>query len=94
MGGTQAGPEESTQSQSTNSAALKLAKAMPVLYVSDVQAAADFYAKARIYNRLPPWPACFYASVSRDEACIHLRFVHQPMYVAGVREKEQVIGRQ
>src|SRR5262249_31801843 len=29
---------------------------------------------------------------SRDEACIHLRFVHQPMYVAGLREKEQVIA--
>jgi len=34
----------------------------------------------------------FYASVSRDGACIHLRFVHQPMYVAGLREKEQVIA--
>lgn len=75
------------------SAALKLAKAMPVLYVSDVQAAADFYRDKLGFtiDFLHGQPA-FYASVSRDEACIHLRFVHQPMYVAGLREKEQVIA--
>ena len=74
-------------------AALKLTKAMPVLYVSDVQAAADFYRDKLGFtiDFLHGQPA-FYASVSRDEACIHLRFVHQPMYVAGLREKEQVIA--
>jgi catechol 2,3-dioxygenase-like lactoylglutathione lyase family enzyme len=74
-------------------AALKLTKAMPVLYVSDVRAAADFYRDKLGFtidflHGQPP----FYASVSRDEACIHLRFVHQPMYVAGLREKEHVIA--
>jgi len=71
------------------SAALKLAKAMPVLYVSDVQAAADFYRDKLGFtiDFLHGQPA-FYASVSRDEACIHLRFVHQPMYFSGLREKE------
>ena len=69
------------------SAALKLAKAMPVLYVSDVPAAAGFYRDKLGFtiDFLHGQPA-FYASVSRDEACIHLRFVHQPMYVAGLRE--------
>jgi catechol 2,3-dioxygenase-like lactoylglutathione lyase family enzyme len=73
--------------------ALKLTKAMPVLYVSDVQAAADFYRDKLGFtiDFLHGQPA-FYASVSRDEAYIHLRFVHQPMYVAGLREMEQVIA--
>ena len=73
--------------------ALKLTKAMPVLYVSDVQAAANFYRDKLGFtiDFLHGQPV-FYASVSRDEACIHLRFVHQPMYVAGLREKEQVIA--
>jgi catechol 2,3-dioxygenase-like lactoylglutathione lyase family enzyme len=74
-------------------AVLKLTKAMPVLYVSDVQAAADFYRDKLGFaiDFLHGQPA-FYASVSRDEACIHLRFVHQPMYVVGLREKERVIA--
>jgi catechol 2,3-dioxygenase-like lactoylglutathione lyase family enzyme len=72
---------------------VKLAKAVPVLYVSDVQAAADFYREKVGFtiDFLHGEPA-FYASVSRDEACIHLRFIHQPMYTAGLREKEQVIA--
>ena len=75
------------------STALTLAKAMPVLYVSNVQAAADFYRDKLGFTIvfLHGQPA-FYASVSRYEACIHLRFVHQPKYVAGLREKEQAIA--
>lgn len=71
----------------------KLTKAMPVLYVSDVQAAADFYrGKLGFAIDFLHGQPVFYASVSRDEACIHLRFVHQPMYLAGLREKEQAIA--
>jgi catechol 2,3-dioxygenase-like lactoylglutathione lyase family enzyme len=74
-------------------AALRLARAIPVLYVSDVQAAADFYRDKLGFtiDFLHGQPA-FYGSVSRDDACIHLRFVHQPMFIAGLREKEQVIA--
>src|SRR5258708_11388845 len=74
-------------------AASKLTKAMPVLYVSDVQAAANFYRDKLGFtiDFLHGQPA-FYASVSRDEACIHLRFLHQPMYVAGLREQEQLLS--
>jgi catechol 2,3-dioxygenase-like lactoylglutathione lyase family enzyme len=87
------GLKKSPQATQRASASLKLAKAMPVLYVSDVQAAADFYRDKLGFtiDFLHGQPA-FYAAVSRDEACIHLRFVHQPMYVAGLREKEQVIA--
>jgi hypothetical protein len=51
-------------------AALKLTKAMPVLYVSDV-AAANFYRDKLGFTIDSPRPPAFYASVSRDEACIH-----------------------
>lgn len=72
---------------------LKLTRAIPVLYVSNVQAAAIFFRDELGFaiDFLHGQPA-FYASVSRDEACLHLRFVHQPMFVAGLREKEQVIA--
>ena len=31
----------------------------------------------------------FYGSVSRGGACLHLRFVHEPVFKAGVREEER-----
>ena len=37
-------------------------------------------------------PPAFYASVSRDDARIHLRFVHQPALVTGLREGEQLLS--
>lgn len=72
---------------------VKLMKAMPVVLVSNVRAAAEFY-RDRLGFAIdfvhgePP----FYASVSRDEASIHLRFVEEPVFVAGVREQEEVIA--
>src|SRR4029453_18084684 len=54
------------------------AGAVPILFVRNVAAAATFY-EARLGFQIdflhgaPP----FYGSVSRDRACLHLRFVHQ-----------------
>ena len=56
--------------------------AIPILFVRDVETAAVFY-KAKLGFRIdflhgkPP----FYGSVSRDRACLHLRFVHQTNFV-------------
>lgn len=74
-------------------AALRVMKAIPVVFVSDVQAAAEFYRDQLGFaiDFLHGQPA-FYGSVSRDEASIHLRFVHQPALVSGVREQEQLIS--
>jgi uncharacterized glyoxalase superfamily protein PhnB len=58
-----------------------LANAIPVLFVRDLSAAAAFY-EGRLGFRIdflhgkPP----FYGSVSRDRACLHLRFVHAPNF--------------
>src|SRR5262245_10760705 len=55
-----------------------LVGAVPILFVSDVEAAAIFYEqklgfRVDFLHGEPP----FYASVSRGRACLHLRFVHQ-----------------
>lgn len=74
-------------------AASKLTKGIPVIFASDVRVAAEFYRDKLGFaidflHGHPP----FYASVSRDEAQIHLRFVHQPALVVGPREKEQLLS--
>jgi catechol 2,3-dioxygenase-like lactoylglutathione lyase family enzyme len=67
-------------------------RATPIILVSDVQASAIFF-RDKLGFRIdflhgnPP----FYASVSRDDARLHLRFVHEAPYVAGVLDREQAI---
>ena len=53
----------------------------PILFVSDVSTAADFYRdklgfETDFLHGNPP----FYGAVSRDGACLHLRFVHRPNF--------------
>ena len=55
-----------------------LGGAVPILFVRNVAAAATFYVEKLGFeidflHGAPP----FYGSVSRDRACLHLRFVHQ-----------------
>jgi catechol 2,3-dioxygenase-like lactoylglutathione lyase family enzyme len=59
-------------------AALTVLAAVPILFVRDVSAAAIFYEsklgfEIDFLHGKPP----FYGSVSRNRACLHLRFVHQ-----------------
>ena len=70
-------------------AAPALKRAIPVIFVSNVQDSAEFYRDKLGFaidflHGNPP----FYGSVIRDGACIHLRFVHEPAFDAGVRERE------
>ena len=64
-----------------------------MVFVSDVRVAAEFYRDQHGFaiDFLHGHPA-FYGSVSRDEACIHLRFVHQPVFVARLSEQEQLLS--
>ena len=57
----------------------RLTRAVPVIFVADVQAAAEFYSgtlgfSIDFLHGHPP----FYGAVSRDGACVHLKFVHEP----------------
>ena len=72
---------------------LRLTRAMPVVFVSNVRTSAEFYRDKLGFSIdfLHGDPA-FYAAVSRDGACIHLRFVHQPALVMGLREEEQLLS--
>jgi uncharacterized glyoxalase superfamily protein PhnB len=58
-----------------------LTSVTPILFVRAVSAAADFYREKLGFeidflHGDPP----FYGAVSRDGACLHLRFVHQPNF--------------
>jgi len=73
-----AGTGDLTQPSRVDDRAPTLVGAVPILFVRDVAAAAAFY-EGKLGFRIdflhgkPP----FYGSMSRDRACLHLRFVHQ-----------------
>lgn len=64
----------------------------PILFVRDVTAAAGFYANKLgfgidfLYGEPP-----FYGSVSRDGACLHLRFVGAPNFAELAGREESLI---
>ena len=70
-----------------------LTSAIPMLFVRDVRASAAFFRdklrfKIDFLHGNPP----FYGSVSRDGARLHLRFVHELPFTAGIVEKEQLLA--
>lgn len=69
-----------------------LGAARPVLFVRDVRAAAEFYRDrlgfgVDFLHGHPP----FYGSVSRDDATLHLRFVHEPVFAADAAHEDGLI---
>jgi catechol 2,3-dioxygenase-like lactoylglutathione lyase family enzyme len=67
-----------------------LKRAVPVVFVSHVQDSAAFFRDKLGFaidflHGHPP----FYASVSRGGARLHLRFVHEPVITAEIREREE-----
>src|SRR5262249_38760818 len=87
--GLKSGPKQAKAAQS----APALKRAIPVVFVSNVQVSAEFYRDKLGFtidflHGQPP----FYGQVRRDGACIHLRFVHEPPFAAGVREREGLLS--
>jgi uncharacterized glyoxalase superfamily protein PhnB len=70
----------------------ELRSATPILFVRDVRAASEWYAEKLGFDVdfLHGHPA-FYGSVSRDNACLHLRFVHAPNFAALATEEGGLI---
>jgi catechol 2,3-dioxygenase-like lactoylglutathione lyase family enzyme len=71
---------------------VRLARAVPVVFAADVRRSAAFYRDALGFSIVflhgePP----FYGSVSRDGACLHLKFVHEPVLVAGAQDRDGLI---
>lgn len=72
--------------------AARLRRAVPVVFVADVPASAAFYRDSLGFSidflhGDPP----FYGSVSRDGACLHLKFVHEPVILPGREDREGFI---
>jgi len=74
------------------SPALRLSRAIPVIFVADVKASAAFFKSTLGFSidflhGKPP----FYGSVSRDGACVHLKFVHEPVLIPGAQDRGGLI---
>src|SRR5262245_7511274 len=77
-GALEAGTGDQAEPSPAEASAPTMIGAIPILFVRDVAAAATFYEvklgfQVDFLHGKPP----FYGSVSRDRACLHLRFVHQ-----------------
>ena len=70
----------------------RLIRAVPVILVANVEAAAVFFKNTLGFSidflhGEPP----FYGSVSRDGACVHLKFVHEPVLSVGAQDRDGLI---
>jgi uncharacterized glyoxalase superfamily protein PhnB len=82
-------PIETTRKPQT----LRLTRAVPVIYVGNVKASAEFFNKTLGFSidflhGKPP----FYGSVSRDNATVHLKFVHEPVLAVGAYDRDGLIS--
>jgi catechol 2,3-dioxygenase-like lactoylglutathione lyase family enzyme len=74
------------------SSAPRLTRALPVIFVASVRASAEFFRDTLgfsidfLHGRPP-----FYGAVSRDGACVHLKFVHEPVFAIGAHDRDGVI---
>jgi len=67
-------------------------RAVPVIFVADVETSATFFRTTLGFSidflhGDPP----FYGSVSRDGACVHLKFVHEPVLAVGAQDRDGFI---
>ena len=70
----------------------RFARAVPIIFVANVQASAEFFRDTLGFSidflhGHPP----FYGAVSRDGACVHLKFVHEPVFAIGTQDREGFI---
>ena len=87
-----AGTGDLTQPSRVDTSEPTLVGAVPILFVRDVEAAAVFYEvelgfHIDFLHGKPP----FYGSVSRDRACVHLRFVHHTNFAELAAREESLI---
>jgi catechol 2,3-dioxygenase-like lactoylglutathione lyase family enzyme len=70
----------------------RLTRAVPLIFVADVQASAEFFRDRLGFSIdfLHGRPA-FYGAVSRDGASVHLKFVHQPVFAIGTHDRDGLI---
>ncbi|MBB5344893.1 glyoxalase superfamily protein [Tunturibacter empetritectus] len=81
-----------TRTPRAPSSQLVLKKVTPILFVRDVTTSAVFFQQKLGFeidflHGLPP----FYGAVSRDDVCLHLRFVHQPFFAQAAAQEKSLI---
>jgi len=69
-----------------------LTRALPVIFVANVETSAEFFRNTLGFSidflhGKPP----FYGSVSRGGACVHLKFVHEPVLAVGAHDRDGFI---
>ena len=66
----------------------QLIRALPVIFAVNVDASAEFFRDSLGFSIefLHGEPA-FYGAVSRDGACIHIKFVHEPVLTIGAQDR-------
>ena len=62
------------------------------LYVSDIKASCDYYAKLGFTVAFTYGEPAFYGQVKRDEARLNLRLVCEPVFVGDIRERENLLS--
>jgi catechol 2,3-dioxygenase-like lactoylglutathione lyase family enzyme len=62
------------------------------LYVSDIKASCDYYAKLGFTVAFTYGEPAFYGQVMRDEARLNLRLVCEPVFVGDIREREKLLS--
>jgi catechol 2,3-dioxygenase-like lactoylglutathione lyase family enzyme len=82
-------PAQTTPRSSTP----RLTRALPVIFVANVETSAEFFRNTLGFSidflhGKPP----FYGSVSRDGACVHLKFVHEPVLAVGPQDRDGLIN--
>jgi uncharacterized glyoxalase superfamily protein PhnB len=87
-----AGTDDLTQPFRVDASGPTMVRAVPILFVRNVEAAAAFYEGKLAFqidflHGEPP----FYGSVSRDRACLHLRFVHQTNFAELAAREDSLI---
>jgi catechol 2,3-dioxygenase-like lactoylglutathione lyase family enzyme len=70
----------------------RLTRALPVIFVANVETSAEFFRNTLGFSidflhGKPP----FYGSVSRGGACVHLKFVHEPVLAVGAHDRDGFI---
>ena len=70
----------------------RLTRAVPIVFVANVQASAEFFRDTLGFSidflhGHPP----FYGAVSRDGACVHLKFVHESVFAIGTHDRDGLI---
>jgi uncharacterized glyoxalase superfamily protein PhnB len=69
-----------------------LKNVIPILFVRDVNVCANFFREKlgfeiNFLHGSPP----FYGAVSRDDVCLHIRFVHHPFFAQAAAQEKSLI---